>query len=341
MKMYKLYFSLNLFLILIISIQNLNAQIRVPDDGASPIWYKDGKVGIGTNNPNAKLHLSDDALINGDLKTIGNIIIQKSSNVVDGDVRLFNHPGDTYGFMMRPYDSDFNGGTWNWEKDFGYRNDTKSWYVDSKFGVGTSDPGNFRIAVNGSTLLFNGNLYIQESSNVVDGDVRLFNHPGDTYGFMMRPYDSDFNGGTWNWDNDFGYRNDTKSWYVDTKFGIGTSNPNYKLDVNGTIRAKEIKVESSGADYVFRQGYNLRTLEEVETFIFQNKHLPEIPNEKEVKEKGISLGEMNTKLLQKIEELTLYVIEQNKELKKTYNDLKYIKYLLNKHQKEIYNLKDN
>lgn len=95
--------------------------------------------------------------------------------------------------------------------------------------------------------------------------------------------------------------------------GIGTANPTEKLSVNGSIRAREIKVEAAGwADYVFEEGYKIWSLESLEDFIKKNKHLPEIPNETEVKAGGIALGDMNVKLLKKIEELTLYLIEQNK-----------------------------
>jgi hypothetical protein len=92
-------------------------------------------------------------------------------------------------------------------------------------------------------------------------------------------------------------------------------NTSYLLDVNGTIRANEIKVNLDGADFVFEDDYNLRKLEEVETFIKENKHLPEIESAKEMQANGTNLGELNTKLLQKIEELTLYMIEVNKEIK--------------------------
>lgn len=99
-----------------------------------------------------------------------------------------------------------------------------------------------------------------------------------------------------------------------TGIGIGTNNPQYKLDVNGTIRAKEIKVETGWADFVFAPDYNLPTLGEVELHIEAHKHLPGIPTEAEVKKNGVNLGEMNVKLLQKVEELTLYMIQQNKEI---------------------------
>lgn len=97
--------------------------------------------------------------------------------------------------------------------------------------------------------------------------------------------------------------------------GIGTDNPQNKLDVAGTIRATEVKVETGWADFVFDKDYNLPTLQEVENHINEHNHLPDIPSEAEVKKNGVSIGEMQAKLLQKIEELTLYVIQQDKTIK--------------------------
>jgi hypothetical protein len=97
--------------------------------------------------------------------------------------------------------------------------------------------------------------------------------------------------------------------------GIGTTNPQEKLSVNGKIRAKEIKVETTNwPDYVFSSSYKLPDLSETEEFIKANNHLPEIPSAAEVEKDGVSLGEMNAKLLKKIEELTLHLIELNKKL---------------------------
>jgi hypothetical protein len=97
--------------------------------------------------------------------------------------------------------------------------------------------------------------------------------------------------------------------------GIGTTDPgSYKLNVWGKIRAHEIVVNTTGADFVFDSTYNLRSLPELETFIKQNKHLPEIVPAKEMQENGVSAGEMQAKLLQKQEETALYLIELSKQI---------------------------
>lgn len=109
--------------------------------------------------------------------------------------------------------------------------------------------------------------------------------------------------------------------------GIGTTNftdgtDTYKLAVNGDVRAKRVKVYTSWADYVFEKDYNLPTLAEVEQHIKEKGHLKDIPSAKEVEANGIELGEMNKLLLQKVEELTLYVLELNKELEQVKGQIK-------------------
>jgi hypothetical protein len=94
----------------------------------------------------------------------------------------------------------------------------------------------------------------------------------------------------------------------------GSATPTEKLVVDGKILAEEVKVQTVPAsDYVFEPDYDLKSLQEVETFIQQNKHLPDIPSAEEFKENGVGLGEMDDMLLRKVEELTLYVIELKKE----------------------------
>lgn len=111
----------------------------------------------------------------------------------------------------------------------------------------------------------------------------------------------------------------------DGNVGIGISNPKNKLDVDGTIHSKEVKVDMIGwSDFVFKKEYDLPTLKEVEKHIAEKGHLENIPSEEEVLQNGINLGEMNARLLQKIEELTLYSIEQNKKIEKLQEENKKI-----------------
>lgn len=98
--------------------------------------------------------------------------------------------------------------------------------------------------------------------------------------------------------------------------GIGTDNPTYKLSVLGNIRCTEAVVETGWADYVFDKKYKLPLLSEVEKFIEQNKHLPNIPSAAEVEKNGLNLGDTQKRMMEKIEELTLYVIELNKKIEK-------------------------
>ena len=101
--------------------------------------------------------------------------------------------------------------------------------------------------------------------------------------------------------------------------GIGLSTPAYPLDIKGTARAEELIVEvtpGSGPDYVFDDNYPLRSLQEIERYIDQFHHLPDMPPASELEDTGMSVGEMNLLLLRKIEELTLHLIQQEKEIQR-------------------------
>lgn len=107
--------------------------------------------------------------------------------------------------------------------------------------------------------------------------------------------------------------NDLVSFKGQIAIGSETIDSKHLLDVAGTIRAEEIKVEAQTADFVFEDDYKLKSLTEVEQFIKANNHLPDIPSANQMEKDGIGLAEMNKLLLQKVEELTLYMIELKKE----------------------------
>lgn len=100
--------------------------------------------------------------------------------------------------------------------------------------------------------------------------------------------------------------------------GIGTNSPQAKLSVNGNICANEVRVSLEGIpcwpDYVFDRGYKLMNLSDLDAFLKTNKHLPDVPSAEEVEQGGVDLGEMNAVLLQKIEEMTLYIIDLQKQI---------------------------
>jgi len=111
------------------------------------------------------------------------------------------------------------------------------------------------------------------------------------------------------------------------KIGIGTKSPDELLTVKGTIHTQEVKVDLKGAvapDYVFEHyfhgfsrympEYRLLSLNELEKFLRENHHLPNIPSAAEIENEGLHLKEMNLKLLEKMEELTIYILQQQKEI---------------------------
>lgn len=144
--------------------------------------------------------------------------------------------------------------------------------------------------------------FIQQTGNDLKIGTYATNDPGR---FIVRT-----NGADRLWIDSVGYVT------IGGKTGPTLSGP-YKLAVKGKIAATDFNVVNTGAwpDYVFDTDYRLRTLEETETFIKQNKHLPNIPAAAVIEKEGILLGDMQKRMMEKIEELTLYLIEANKQIK--------------------------
>ena len=207
-------------------------------------------------------------------------------------------------------------------KDPDFSNPVLSLTLDGKVGIGTSEPLQ-------DLHIVGGNIMISKTSTKTRADGS--NNGSILFGADVNNKDKNSRRGSWGIEyvstDSEGYG--LNFWKVggfnyalflqnNGNIGIGTKSPAYKLDVIGTIRAREILVDLNGvggADFVFDTDYRLRPLSEVQSFIAENKHLPEIQSAKDMQQNGVSVNELQFQLLQKIEELTLYIIDQDRQIK--------------------------
>jgi hypothetical protein len=311
-----------LVLILSISIHFLNAQNSFP--------MPSGNVGIGTNNPDAKLDVYTDLPIPA---------IYNSQN--------WTTRNSGYNLKLQTVWSNDNGINQQFVQRFNGIDYTSLSFFAGNVGIGTATPSS-KLDVNLASI--NDRFQVQQAGNV------RFYASGE--GVVKWGRSADF--GCLTWDTDLAIvggqsmkalslrANGIDQVRITTagNVGIGTTTPDAKLAVNGTIHAREVKVDLAGwPDYVFekyytgasklKSSYILPTLAEVEQFTKENHHLPNVPSAKEVKENGLQLGEISNIMLQKIEELTLYVIEQQKKLDEQNKALKIQNNTLQNQQKEL------
>ncbi|RBL88510.1 hypothetical protein [Chitinophaga flava] len=242
-------------------------------------FLQNGNVGIGIPAPTAKL--------------------QVAGNIVASELVVLNDPGNNttpYLSGLTIYNRGASGNSYGWKWQtasvgggFGvYPNSMELWEYPDVDNSNNCCRGRLKIAKSTGV-----NVYPQ--AVVIDGNGNL----------ALGGY------------TDAG--NNTLS--VNGSVGIGTNNAQgYRLAVVGSMIAERIKVKSQASwpDFVFHHGYKLPSLATLENYIKENQHLPEIPSAAEVQENGIDVGEMNRKLLQKVEELTLYIIDLQKQV----NELK-------------------
>jgi hypothetical protein len=195
-------------------------------------------------------------------------------------------------------------------------------------GIGTSTPdykftvygGNFKVIGIGNDnnyFMYNGggDLVLRSADRGVGG--RALVH--DVNNSLTVNYGGDYTGGTKIGSNTFFAEGTSGVSYVNGGgLAIGTNDAKgYKLAVNGSVIATSVTVKVyPWPDFVFKRDYKLQTLNEINTYINQNHHLPEIPSEKENTANGLNLGQMNSLLLKKVEELTLYLIKQDNRIKR-------------------------
>ncbi|MFV1883201.1 MAG: hypothetical protein ACMZ7B_01730 [Balneola sp.] len=302
----------------------------------SNIYYNSGNAGIGTSNPgvwfsgkvfeisNTRpiLSLESTSL----LSTISFTNTQINSTTHHGEFHLNHQYNSSNASQSQLNFATYPGG------------DVLTLLSNGNVGIGTTSPssklhltGDFRhtasmisqgtnyattwmrfkehqhgnsliLGAGGLTALGSGESSVQVNNNVGESSETLYLSSDNGLKILT------------NLQTGWGARIDALDITSNGNVGIGTSTPGNKLEVNGTIRSKEVIVEATGwPDFVFKTDYHLPDLSFVEAFIKEHGHLPNIPSQQQVEEQGQSLGETQKLLLQKIEELTLYVIELKKE----------------------------
>lgn len=288
--------------------------IKLISDGSSNTFVlKNDNVGIGTTSPTNKLEVdggSSEVAVRISTANTGasaaSLVLANSSKTAFNDgLQIIHGAGVTK----------FN--------DLAGTNLMSLDLSNGKVGIGTTSPGSYKLALSSSD-------YRALSLNSTYGQVNAdFANSGVYFGSIGSGSSQTPTGAY----NDFGIGTAGTNGNLVFATGAGYSerlriqangnvligktsqaNSGYKLDVNGSARANEVVVNSDGADFVFEPDYKLPKLSEVKTFIDKNHHLPEIPSATEMKKNGMNIGELNTKLLQKVEELTLYLIEKDKQV---------------------------
>lgn len=290
-----------------------------------------GNVGIGTTSPNENLEVSNDS---GGVLRLSSTSINSLVGDLAGKINFYkSDPSFSSGIVSYiqsrstnlggHYSLDFATGTAN--NDENSINTRMSINYNGNVGIGIINPKSILHLYNGSS---GGDPHSYSSLTVEDSDHSVVsiltpNNKKAYFGFAD-PEDDYVGGMEYNHTTNqliFRANNHTIDLIINSNgnIGIGTTDTkDFKLGVNGKIAAEEVKVAlyTNWSDFVFKKDYNLPTLNEVENYIKEKGHLKDIPSEKDVRENGFYLGEMDSKLLQKIEELTLYTIQQEEKIKR-------------------------
>ncbi|WP_417800732.1 hypothetical protein [Tenacibaculum sp.] len=295
------------------------------ENGAKPYFiYKEGKIGIGTISPNAKLDVRGNISITGSEEKNDSYISQlKFINLYTTTSPMASIGVKTRKSVIAPFD--YSNIVFNTSNGYNTLSEKMRIADNGNVGIGTNTPES-KLHIKGNSSMYSTIENTVGDSKIVMGAVTnrniIYSRKLDNAPQVLKLQVSN--------ENDFVIN-------TNGKIGVGTTiTGSHKLAVEGSIGAREIKVEGSGwSDFVFEKSYKLPSLENVEKHIEEKGHLKDIPSAEEVEKNGFYLGEMDAKLLQKIEELTLYTIQQEKEIK----ELKKQNSKVNKQQKELEELK--
>lgn len=259
---------------------------------------ENGNVGIG-HKPQSKLDVA------GGINIQSGLPIQINGSDISHGLKYKRFNSDE-SLLDGPLLYGWSGGALGVKKD-NQETNILTWNDRGNVGIGTNNP-NYKLSVQGHSFSTAHTIQSWSPTIYLKRDT---DEDGYTQGIQTQLLNGDNNWffGNLHADNWIVAKGD----YTGSLFKISSSG---NASLQGKLEAKEIKVTTTPtADFVFSDNYNLPTLEAVEKHIKEKRHLPEIASAKEMEKEGVNIGEFQIKLLQKIEELTLYSIEQNKKIK--------------------------
>lgn len=276
-----------------------------------------GRIGIGTESPAAKLHVNGDLVVSDGSQAAGFVLVsdatgkaswQDPANLITGGGTPAPSAGCTNGISLQ--------------------GSPISYCAAEALQTGSNGGDRLFIGSNGGSQPLSWGAFQSDRGGFASRTDNSFSSQIDYQPWNNKMIFRFSDVAASSYDEPVNFRNAMEIWggntanstpriYMGGSRNLSTAHENALLHVNGKLVAKSIYVTvDDWADFVFEKGYDLMPLEKVQEFISENGHLPNIPSATEVEADGVSLGDMNAKLLQKVEELTLYLLEMKEDKEK-------------------------